>query len=125
VIVRRSESGYAETVARLRAAIERRELAILGRVDHAAGAREVGLELDDEEVFLFGNPVAGTPLMVSDPRVGIELPLRMLVWADATGVLVGYLDPRELAGTYDLAGHAETLGKMSALLGALAEEATT
>ena len=70
---------------------------MFGRIDHAAAARESGLELPDEEVVVFGNPRAGTPLMRSDPRIAIQLPLCILVWADAEGVLLGYGDPRELA----------------------------
>jgi uncharacterized protein (DUF302 family) len=96
---------------------------VFARIDHAAGAREVGLELADEDVLVFGNARAGTPLMRSDPTVGIELPLRMLAWADDEGALIGYRDPRELASTYDVADHAETLERMAALLGEIADEA--
>src|SRR3954470_13092082 len=106
VVVKRSASGYGETVERLIDAIESRGLTVFARIDHAAGARDAGLELADEQVVLFGNPRAGTPLMQGDPRIGIELPLRMLVWAGADGVLLGYRDPRDLDGAYDIAaGH--------------------
>jgi uncharacterized protein (DUF302 family) len=122
--VKRSASGYRETVARVIDAIERRGLTLFARIDHAAAAREAGLELADEQVVLFGNPRAGTPLMESDPRIGIELPLRILVWADADGVLLGYRDPRELAGPYDIAAeHQAILEQMATLLGELADEA--
>jgi uncharacterized protein (DUF302 family) len=123
VIVERSDSGYRETVGRLAEAIERRGLTVFGRIDHAAAAREVGLELADEEVVVFGSPRAGTPLMQSDPRIGVELPLRMVVWADAEGVLLGYRDPRALAAGYDVAEHEGTLEQMAALLAELAREA--
>jgi uncharacterized protein (DUF302 family) len=97
---------------------------VLARIDHAAGARAAGLELADEEVVLFGNPRAGTPLMQSDPRVGVELPLRILVWAGAAGVLLGFRDPRELAATYDLTSeHEAILEGMTALLGELVDQA--
>jgi uncharacterized protein (DUF302 family) len=118
-----SSSGHAEVVARLEEAIGQHGLAVLARIDHAAGARAAGLELAPEEVIFFGNARAGTPLMESDPRVGIELPLRMLVWQDADGTRLGYRDPRALAEAYDLAGHEETLQRMSALLAALAAAA--
>jgi uncharacterized protein (DUF302 family) len=123
VIVRRSASGYRDTVDRLSEAIERRGLTVFGRIDHAAAARELGLELADEEVVVFGNPRAGTPLMQSDPRIGIELPLRILVWADAEGVLLGYRDPRELTADYDAARHESTLEQMASLLAELSGEA--
>jgi uncharacterized protein (DUF302 family) len=123
VIVKRSASGHRVTVGRLSEAIERRGLTLFGRIDHAAAAREVGLELGDAEVVVFGNPRAGTPLMQSDPRIGIELPLRILVWADAEGVLLGYRDPRELAAGYDVAQHELTLEQMATLLAELSAEA--
>jgi uncharacterized protein (DUF302 family) len=95
VVVIPSSLSYEAAVVRLIAAIEERGLAVLARVDHAAGARAAGLELASEEVVFFGNPTAGTPLMQSDPRVGIELPLRMLVWQDQDGTRFAYRDPRK------------------------------
>src|SRR4051794_6012116 len=124
MVTKRSVSGYDETVRRLVEAVESRGLTVFARIDHAAGAREAGLELAAEQVVLFGNPRAGTPLMQSDPRIGVELPLRILVWADAEGVLLGFRDPRELAATYDLTPeHEAILGRMTELLGELVEQA--
>ena len=123
MLVTRSTSGYAETVKRLTEAIARRGLTVFARFDHAAAAKEAGLELGPEEVVVFGNPRAGTPLMESDPRIGIELPLRMLVWEEGEGALLGYNDPRELAGRYDVELHHATLETMSALLAELAADA--
>jgi uncharacterized protein (DUF302 family) len=124
VVTKRSASGYSKTVARVIGAIERRGLTLFAQIDHAAAAREAGLELLDEQVVLFGNPRAGTPLMRGDPRIGVELPLRILIWADASGVLIGYLDPRELGARYDLAAEqAPILERMASLLAELADEA--
>ena len=124
MVTTRSASGYRETVARVIGAIERRGLTLFTRIDHAAAAREAGLELADEQVVLFGNPRAGTPLMRSDPRIGVELPLRILIWAEASGVLLGYRDPRELGDRYDLAAEQlPILERMATLLAELADEA--
>jgi uncharacterized protein (DUF302 family) len=124
MVVKQSASGYDETVRRLIEAVESRGLTVFARIDHAAGAREAGLELADEQVVLFGNPRAGTPLMQDDPRIGVELPLRILVWADADGVLLGYRDPRDLDGTYDVAAeHRPILEQMANLLGGLTDDA--
>jgi uncharacterized protein (DUF302 family) len=122
VIVQRSASGYRETLGRLSEAIERRGLTVFARIDHAAAARDAGMDLADEEVVVFGNPRAGTPLMQSDPRIGVELPLRMVVWADAEGALLGYRDPRELAADYDVAQQESTLERMATLLAELSRE---
>jgi len=122
MIVRRSAFDYAETTSSLVGAIERRGLTVFARIDHAAGAREVGLQMADEHVVLFGNPRSGTPLMQSDPRIGIELPLRMLIWREGEEVLLGYNDPRELARAYDVASHQSTLEQLAMLLDDLAAE---
>jgi uncharacterized protein (DUF302 family) len=82
------------------------------------------MEIPPEEVVVFGSPAAGTPLMQSDPRVGIELPLRILMWQEGEGVALGYNDPRELAARYDLSEHGTTLGAMANLLGEVVTEAS-
>jgi uncharacterized protein (DUF302 family) len=118
-----SKHTYDQTHRRLMEAIERRSLTVFARIDHAAAARDAGLELADEEVVVFGSPRAGTPLMKSDPRVGIELPLKVLIWSDADGTKLGFNDPRELAGRYGVVEHRETLDKMADLLAAVVAEA--
>ena len=120
MIVQRSPHDHPETMRRLTEAVGERGLTIFARIDHAAGAREVGLELPDEQVLVFGNPRAGTALMQDAPEIGIELPLRMLVWADDEGVAVGYEDPRELVDRFAVSAHAATLDAMAQLLAALA-----
>lgn len=116
MIVTGSSYDHADTVSRLIAAVQRRGMTVFARIDHAAGAHEAGLELAPEEVIVFGNPRAGTALMQSDPRIGIELPLRVLVWETAQGVMVGHNDPRRLADLYVVEAHAETLETMSKML---------
>jgi uncharacterized protein (DUF302 family) len=123
MIVTPSPHPYEETCRRLTEAIERRSLTVFTRIDHAAGAREAGLEMPDEQVVVFGNARAGTPLMISDPQVGIELPLRVLIWAGEGGVSLGFRDPRELDGAYAISGHAQTLEQMATLLGEVVAEA--
>ena len=117
-----SSSGHRETLSRLLDAIARRGLTVFAQIDHAAAAREVGMDLGEEVVVVFGNPRAGTPLMQADRRIGIELPLRMLVWDSDDGTMVGYNDPRELADLYEVAPRAATLEAMASLLDELAHE---
>jgi uncharacterized protein (DUF302 family) len=123
MIVKRSGSGFDETTNALLGAIEARGLTVFARIDHAAAARAAALELADEQVVLFGNPRSGTPLMREDPRVGIELPLRVLIWRQGQEVLLGYRDPRELNDAYDVAAHQVTLERMATLLDELVAEA--
>ena len=118
-----SPHSVEETVERLRGSLERRSITVFATIDHAAGAREVGLELPDETVVVFGDPRAGTPLMQKDPTVGIDLPLRVLVWDERGTTKVGYEDPTELADRYRLDETQERLERMRALLAELAAEA--
>ena len=86
-------------------------------------ARRVRVEVRQGGLLIFGNVHVGTPLMQADPRVGIELPLRMLIWQDPDGTHVGYLDPHELADRYALDGNQQTLERQTAVLTTLAAAA--
>ncbi len=123
MVIGSSKNGFPETLSNLVGAITGRGLAVFAQIDHAAAARDVGLEMPPEVVVLFGNPRAGTPLMQNDPRIGIELPLRILVWDADGGTLVGYNDPRDLRRNYAVGQQGATLEAMSKLLAELAHEA--
>ena len=98
LIAVKSAHSAAETGTRLVAAIEARKLTLFARVDHAAGAKKIDKSLRPTEVFIFGNPNGGTPLMECAQSMGIDLPLKMLVWQEADGsVMLGYNDPAWLA----------------------------
>ncbi len=92
------ESPYSvdHTVGRLIDSLFRRGITVFARIDHASNARLAGLELADEQVLIFGDPRAGTVLMQADPRVGFELPLRMVVWRKDGVTHVGYEEPEGL-----------------------------
>ena len=80
---------------RLDAEIRARGLTIFARIDHAAGAAEVGLKLRPTQLIVFGNARGGTPLMQSVQTIGIDLPLKALVWQDAAGkTWISYNEPR-------------------------------
>ena len=110
---------------RLAEAVTARGMSVMARIDHAGAAARVGLELRPTEVLIFGNPRAGTPLMQSAQTLGIDLPLRALVWQDEQGkVFLGYYDPQWLAARHGLAdGPAVTA--ISAAMAAVAETATS
>jgi len=98
-----SQFSVHETVRRLEETVRAKGLTIFARIDHAGGAREVGLEMRDEQLIVFGNPRSGTPLMVARPLVGLELPLRVLVWRDAEGrVWVSYNESAFIARRFAL-----------------------
>jgi uncharacterized protein (DUF302 family) len=88
----------AETAARLEAALKQRNLTLFARIDHAAGAAKIGQTLRPTEVFIFGNPQGGTPLMTCQQSAGIDLPLKALIWQDGNGqTWFGYNNPTWLA----------------------------
>ena len=123
-MVELTASGDADQVeARLREALDAHDLQLFARIDHATGARKADIELEADVLLIFGNARVGTPLMQADPRVGVELPLRMLIWQGPDGTHVGYLDPRDLADRYTLDGHQQTLERQAAVLTALAAAA--
>ncbi len=126
LIVRSSDFDPKETMERLVSVITRRGAAVLARIDHAAAASAVGLALRPTEVVIFGNPRAGTPLMQAAQTMGIDLPLRALVWRDEAGrTWLGYNDPAWLARRHGAeAGHEASLRAMTDFLAAVAQEAT-
>ena len=80
-----SAHDAASTVERLKALLAQKGIELFAHVDHAAGAEKVGLSLRPTQVLIFGSPKAGTPLMQSRQSVGLDLPLRVLVWEDEEG----------------------------------------
>ena len=118
----RSTYGSEETLHRLEAEIRSKGMTVFAHIDHAAGAAEVGLSLRPTDVLLFGNAKAGTPLMQSAQTIGIDLPLKVLVWQDGAGdTWLSYNDPQWIAKRHGLGQQDEaTVSAMSAALGALA-----
>jgi uncharacterized protein (DUF302 family) len=99
-----------ETMDRLAAAVGRRGMTVLARIDHAGAARAAGLDLRATEVLVFGNPKGGTPLMQAAQTAGIDLPLKALVWQDAEGrTWVGYNDPGWIAARHGIADAPDTI----------------
>jgi len=117
--------GPKETMDRLEAEIRAKGLTIFARIDHAAGAAEVGLPLAPTNVIIFGNARGGTPLMQSAQTVGIDLPLKILVWQDAANnTWLSYNEPRWIAQRHGVADVESTIDKMADLLAALTREAS-
>jgi uncharacterized protein (DUF302 family) len=127
LITIRSRHAPGETTSRFEAEVKAKGLTIFARVDHAAGAAAVGLPLRPTELLVFGNAKGGTPLMQAVQTIGIDLPLKVLVWQDASGdTWLSYNDPSWLAKRHGLADEAEAAVRaLAAALDALARTATT
>jgi uncharacterized protein (DUF302 family) len=103
----RSEYGPEETMNRLEAELVTKGMRVFARVDHAAGADAAGLPLQPTELLIFGNARGGTPLMQAVRSIGVDLPIRVLVWQDPTrDTWLTYNDPRWLARRHGLGRQA-------------------
>ena len=125
MITKKSAHSVAVTMDRLEVAAKEKGAAIIARVNHAAAAAKVDLPLRPTEVLLFGNPKLGTPLMQSNQQAGFDLPLKVVAWEDAAGVVwVGYKAPSALAAQYAINDRAETVQKMTSVLDQITAQAT-
>jgi uncharacterized protein (DUF302 family) len=98
VITVKSPHSSKDTMDRLETVAKQKGMTIFARIDHSAGAAKVGMKLRSTELLIFGNPQGGTPFMECNQTVGIDLPVKALVWEDASGqVWLGYNDPEFLA----------------------------
>ena len=98
-----SRFGVAETIDRLVETVTHAGMRVFARIDHAAGAHEVGAELRPTELLIFGHPKGGTPLMQDQQTAGIDLPIKALAWEDGRGkVWLSYNDARWLAERHGL-----------------------
>lgn len=111
--------SVAETTDRLTAAVEGAGAKVFARVNHGGGAASVGLELDDAELLVFGNPKLGTPALQADIRAGLVLPLRVLVYDDGGQTVMLYETPAAMFENYDVPGDAEVVKMMTGALGKL------
>ena len=115
-----SRLGPAETAARLEAQIAAHGLTLFARIDHAAGAAEAGLELRPTLLLIFGNAKGGTPLMQAAQTIGIDLPLKFLVWQDEAGTTrIAYNRPAWTGARHGV-DNPKVLDAMEALLSAIA-----
>ncbi|MFD2738859.1 DUF302 domain-containing protein [Sulfitobacter aestuarii] len=119
-----SPHSVSVTIDRLAAAVEEAGANVFARVDHAAGATKADMELRPTELLIFGNPKLGTPAMQAAQSAGLDLPLRVLAYADGEGVVhLVYHDPAELALQHGLPEGAEYLAKMTGALNKLTDKA--
>ena len=108
-----SQRPVSETVSRLTGILGAKVLKVFAVIDQSAEARQVGMPLRETTLVLFGNPAAGTPVMVAAPLSALDLPLKVLIWDDAGQTKVTYYGPAALAARYDLT--ADLTAKLAAI----------
>ena len=121
-----SRFGPKETMDRLQAEIRAQGMTVFARIDHAAGAADVGLTLPPTELIVFGNARGGTPLMQSVQTVGIDLPLKALVWEDTAGkTWISYNEPSWIAQRHGVGANTEPIvNSMAAALSTISRAVT-
>lgn len=100
IVTKLSPRSVPETVARLTEVLQEKGVKLFAVVDHSGAAREAGLSLRETRVVIFGSPQAGTPVMEAFPLVALDLPLKVLVWADGGETKLCYTSTRALAARY-------------------------
>ncbi len=121
IVVQKSNHSVDVTVQKLRDLMETRGIKLFALVDHSGEAEQVGLHMNPTKLLIFGNPKAGTPIMVATPTAAIDLPLKILVSADNAGVVWIYYNSSEYL--HRRHGFPETLVGSLAVVEKLAESA--
>ncbi|MGJ8547204.1 MAG: DUF302 domain-containing protein [Sulfitobacter sp.] len=124
LIHKTSPHSVSDTMDRLEAAVTSAGATVFARVDHAAGAQKVEMELRPTQLLIFGNPTLGTPAMLDGQTAGLDLPLRVLAYEDGEGAVhVTYHSPESLGTDHGLPSDAEYLAKMTGALDKLTGKA--
>jgi uncharacterized protein (DUF302 family) len=97
-----SPRSVTDTVSRLTGILSAKGLKVFAVIDQSAEASQAGMQLRETMLVLFGNPAAGTPVMAAAPLVALDLPLKVLIWADDGQTKVSYYGPAALAARYGL-----------------------
>lgn len=111
---KKSPYPVAETLDRLEKILAEKGVTVMARIDHGANARKVDLDLRPTELLIFGQPAHGTVLMQQDQTIGIDLPMKVLAWQDASDqVWIAYRDPQAVAAERGLTGAEDTVRTLS------------
>ena len=103
IVTRPSSHSVDETVDNLKALLAAKQITLFALIDHSGEAEKVGMKMSPTGLLIFGNPKAGTPLMLAAPSIAIDLPLKILVWEDSAGkVWVSYNSPADLQQRHGL-----------------------
>jgi uncharacterized protein (DUF302 family) len=120
IVTKLSHRSVTDTVSMLTGMISAKGMKVFAVIDQSAEARQVGLSLRETTLVIFGSPAAGTPVMAAAPLAALDLPLKVLVWADEDQTKVSYYAPAALAARHHLdADLAGNLAGINALTDAL------
>ena len=124
LVTKQSPHSVGTTVDRLIAAVKGAGAKVFARIDHAAGAKSVGMKLRPTQMVMFGNPKLGTPALQAAQTSGLDLPLRVVVYQDNSGqVFLAYHAPAKLSQDHGVPKGAKVLKKMTGALNKLTNKA--
>jgi uncharacterized protein (DUF302 family) len=124
LVRKQSPHSVGETIDRLAAVVKGKGLTVFARIDHAAGAKKVDLDLRPTELIIFGSAKVGTPLMQAQQTMGLDLPLKVLAWQDDGGrVWLAYEAPADMAAAHGLPKDNPVIKKVTGALDALTSAA--
>ncbi len=123
LVIKASPYGVAKTIDRLEAIFKKKGITVFARIDHAAGAAKIGKSMPPTQLIIFGNPKLGTPLMESQRKIGIALPLKILAWEANGKVKIAYTKPSQLAKRYGVVDRDPVLAKIAGALNKLTNAA--
>jgi uncharacterized protein (DUF302 family) len=118
-----SELSVTEVIDNIEKILKEKNIKIFARINHGQAAHDVGLVMQDEELIIFGNPKAGTPLMIQSPAIGIELPLKIIAWRENQKTVVAYHDIEQLFSEFDITEFPDAIQQFKGLLAELVEGA--
>ena len=122
-VLKKSAYSVDETINRLEAVLKKKGITVFARVDHKAGANNVGLAMQPTQLLIFGNPKMGTPLMNENHLMGLDLPMKALAYQDdASQVWLAYLNPAELQQRHNIKNQ-KIINKMKQALNGLTNKA--
>jgi len=122
----KSSFGVEETGDRLDNVLKEKGMTVFNRVKHSDAAKNVGIELRETELIIFGNPKVGSPLMKCQQSVAIDLPQKVLIWKDREGnVWISYNNPRYLEKRHNISNCEAVISKIEKALAGISKTAAT
>lgn len=118
LVTRSSKLSVDETATRLKSLLESKNIKLFAHIDHQAVAKDALMDLNEEQVLVFGDPRVGTNLMQEQPQIGIELPLKILICND-NGTKVSYREPLTYIEEFGISSNRQIIEKMSVLMATL------
>lgn len=119
LITHTTSFSVKEIIDRIEEILRGKKIMIFARISHSQAARDAGLTMQDEELLIFGNPKVGTALMLENPAIGIELPLKIIAWQTEEKSILAYQNLDILAEIFQIKSSSNTISMLKEFMGNL------